>query len=654
RLARTLERPAPSSRHGVTRGLDARSLLAIGLAALGASTYFALGVVAGRALGLAPVAFLAAAGFFVVTVMTYLEGNTLHPERGGASTLARYALDELWSFVAGWAILLDYLIVMAIGAFTVPHYLAAFWEPAGWGGIEVLVAGAVLALVAWSNVRGVTADGLARILRIGVLNVVVSLAIIAVGTATMFEPGVILGTIDLGTAPTVEDLVFAAVFAAAAVTGIEAASGLAGEVRIGRPALKRVVAAATGFVLVLLVGMSIVALVAVPVTGGVTELGGPFVEAPVLGVASALEPAWFAEVTRYAVALLGAVVLFVAVNANMLGLSRLSYSLATNRQVPSIVGRLHPERSTPQMAILIACVLALILAATSDLDLLAGVFAFGAMLAFAIAHVSVIVLRFREPDAPRPFRVPLSVRVGGGSVPVPAVLGALAAIAAWVSVVVLHDGGQLVGAAWMVAGLVLYLVYRRQQDKPLRKRFTIPADVLREGPPLAYGSILVPVFGRSLDDDIVGTAGRLAAEEDQAGEDGTVIEAIYILQMPMSLPIDARVPEERLGEARRALARAKEVGEEYEGVQVATATTRGRSVGETIVEEARRRGVEAIVLAAEEPTRTRGGALLGGRGGPRDRVAGDVTQYVMEKAPCRVVLTAPPAGEEGTREGVAP
>jgi APA family basic amino acid/polyamine antiporter len=222
-------------------------------------------------------------------------------------------------------------------------------------------------------------------------------------------------------------------------------------------------------------------------------------------------------------------------------------------------------------------------------------------------------------------------------------------------VVVLHEGAAIVGSAWMLAGIVLYVVYRRGQDKPLRKRFTIPDEVLRETRPLEYGSILVPVFGHPLDDDIVGTAGRLAAEEGDVGEDGAVIEAIYVLEIPMSLPIDARVPPERVQVARDALARAKEVGEEYEGVQVATATTRGRSAGQTIVEEARRRGVEAIVLAAEEPTRTRGGALLGGRGGARDRGVGELTRYVMEKAPCRVVLTAPPAGEEaGTREGVAP
>jgi basic amino acid/polyamine antiporter, APA family len=122
----------------------------------------------------------------------------------------------------------------------------------------------------------------------------------------------------------------------------------------------------------------------------------------------------------------------------------------------------------------------------------------------------------------------------------------------------------------------------------------------------------------------------------------------------MSLPIDARVPDERVKEAKRVLARAKEVGEEYEGIEVATAMVRGRSVGQAIVSEARRRGVEAIVLGAEEPTHLRGGAILGGRGRVRDRFVGETTRYVIEKAPCKVILTAPPAGVEGTREGVLP
>jgi basic amino acid/polyamine antiporter, APA family len=220
--------------------------------------------------------------------------------------------------------------------------------------------------------------------------------------------------------------------------------------------------------------------------------------------------------------------------------------------------------------------------------------------------------------------------------------------------VALHEGARVAGALWMLAGILLYLVYRRGQDKPLRKRFTIPEEALREEPEAEYGSILVPVFGEELDDDIIGTAGRLAAEHADEGEGGAVLEALYVFEIPMSLPIDARVPEERVKEAQRVLSRAKDVGEEYEGVEVATAMVRGRTAGAAIITEARRRGVEAIVLAAEQPTRIRGGALLGGRGRARDRFVGETTRYVVEKAPCKVILTAPPAGEEGTREGVAP
>jgi APA family basic amino acid/polyamine antiporter len=338
----------------------------------------------------------------------------------------------------------------------------------------------------------------------------------------------------------------------------------------------------------------------------------------------------------------------------MLGLSRLSYSLATNGQIPAGLGKLHREHSTPYVAIVIASVLSFALVLSNDVDFLAGIFAFGAMLAFTLAHLSIVVLRFREPNLPRAFRIPWGVEVGGGVLPLPAVLGCLIAAGAWVSVVVLHSGARLLGGLWMVGGIVFYVVYRRAQGKPLAKRYQIPVEALRDAPDVEYGAILVPVFGEELDDDIVGTAGRLAAEEADEGEGGAVIEAIYVVEIPMSLPLDARVPEEKILEARRALQRAKQVGEEYEGVEVATASVRARTFGQGIVEEARRRGVEAIVLAAEEPTRMRGGRRLGGRGGPRNRAAGETTRYVIEKAPCRVILTAPPLGEEGTREGVAP
>jgi APA family basic amino acid/polyamine antiporter len=219
------------------------------------------------------------------------------------------------------------------------------------------------------------------------------------------------------------------------------------------------------------------------------------------------------------------------------------------------------------------------------------------------------------------------------------------AAAGWGAVVVFHAGARYVGAGWLLGGLILYLTYRTAEEKPVLRRVTIPERALRhEALEPEFGSILVPIFGNALDDDIVQTAGRLAgATRDDIEEEGAVIEAIWVFEVPLALPLDAPLPEPQIQRAREALARAKAVGEEYEGVEVATATVRARRTGEAIVREARRRGVEAIVLAAEEPSRVRGGALLGGAGGPLDNYVGEVTKYVIRKSPVRVILTAPPA-----------
>jgi basic amino acid/polyamine antiporter, APA family len=634
--------------------MGALALFAIGLSAVGASIYFSLGVVAGNALGLTPVVFLFAGVFFVLTMMTYLEGGVLHQERGGASALARYAFNELWSFIAGWAILLDYLIVIAIASFSISHYFQVIWHGAGGTGATFAIAAATIAAVAAMNIRGLPVDRLRLVLGTGLLNLIVLFAVMAVGLSLFWDPGAVTDSIKLGEAPQWDDLIFGLVVATVALTGIEAASGFAGDVQAATGELRRLVVIGTVVVLVVFVGVSIVAVMAVPVTGGTTALGTQYVEAPVLGVVSRFDPAWLANTFRWVIAIVASLALFQAANTSMLGLSRLSYSLATNGQIPAGLGKLHRDHSTPYVAIAIASILSFALVLSNDIDFLAGIFAFGAMLAFALAHLSIIVLRYREPGLARAFRIPGNVKVGGGMLPLPAVAGGLIAAGAWISVVILHAGARLIGGLWMIAGVVFYIAYRRAQGKPLAKRYQIPVEALRDAPEVEYGAILVPIFGEEIDDDIIGTAGRLAAEEAEEGEGGAVIEAIYVVEIPMSLPLDARVPEEKIVKARKALKRAKQVGEEYEGVEVATASVRARTYGQGIVEEARRRGVEAIVLAAEEPTRMRGGRRMGGLGGPRNRAVGETTRYVIEKAPCRVILTAPPLGEEGTREGVAP
>ena len=366
-----------------------------------------------------------------------------------------------------------------------------------------------------------------------------------------------------------------------------------------------------------------------------------------LGLVSSFEQEWLREPLRYVIAVFAIALLVIACNAAMFGLSRLGYSLALNRQVPSMLGRLHPRYATPVVLISLGALLAVALVIPTDLEFLAAIYAFGATLAFTIVHLSVIRLRFREPDRDRPYKVPFNVRVGRAELPLTAVLGAFVAAVAFFSVLALHDAARFVGAGWMVFGVLLYVIYRTVEGKPVFKRVTVPAKALtRHEVEAEYGSILVPVLGTPLDDDIMQTAGRLAGDDNEdAGEGGAVIEALWVFEVPMALPLDSRVSDVDLQRARRALARAKAIGEEYEGVEVATATVRARRAGEAIVHEARRRGVEAIVLAAEEPTGIRGGLHLGGKQGLHDSFVGETTRYVLQKARCRVILTAPPSGK---------
>ena len=637
------------------RTVGSPTLFAVIYTLLASAIYFSLGVATDHALTLTPLVYLLGGIFFLLAAMTYVEGASLHQERAGATVFARYAFNELWSFIAGWALLLDYVILIAVTVFSATNYLAVYWSPLGRGGTELALAIGFIVYVAVRNVIGFSSRRAHRVAMLVIADFALQLVLIVAGLILFFSWSEITAPVDLGTTPSWGDLIFAFGVATVVFTGLESAAGLSGEVAIGRRGLRRLVAAACGAVMVIYVGIAAVAVSSLPMASG--SVSGHWIEAPMLSVAGAFDDHWNTSAVKYVIAAAAAATLIAGANSAMLGLSRLAYSLATNRQIPSAVGRLHPKRSTPYVVIVIAAVLAAGLVVTEDADFLVGIFAFGALLGLTIAHLAVCVLRYREPERDRPYRMPLAVKIRGGDLPLPSVLGALLSFAAWVSVMITHEGARYVGLGWMIVGLALYVVYRTTQGKSLTRRVVVPAQALqREEIEAEYGSILVPIFGTPLDDDIVQTAGRLASEEaaDDATEVATAtIEALWVFEVPMALPIDDRLPEAQLDRARAALRRAKAVGEEYEGVEVATATVRARQAGQAIVEEAKRRGVELIVLAAEEPSRIRGGAMLGGRAS-LDNFVGDVTKYVVNKSPCRVILTAPPAEDRRADEAPAP
>jgi basic amino acid/polyamine antiporter, APA family len=648
-----LTEPAPEEQQDrLRRGLGVPWLFAVVYSVVGFSIYFSLGVVADFGLGLTPLIFLGAGVLFVLTTLTYVEGGAMFAERGGSSTFARYAFNELVSFIAGWAILIDFLIVIALAAISVPHYLEPIVGGLDSTGPEIAVATGVIVAVCLLNILDLTGHRRQRALAVLALgDLLLQVAVIAVGVFAVWHPDRLTAELNLFTDPSFSDIVYAGVLAMLAYAGIEAASNLAPDIDFRPRELGRIVTVGALTVPLVYAGMAAIALMAVPVVAGPqgpeTALGSEFVENPVLGVVSAYDPPWLADVMRWLVALIAAPVLFWAANTSMLGLSRHMYALAINRQIPSWLGKLGKTHPTPHVAIAIAGVIAIGLVVPTDVELLAGIYAFGALLAITIAHLSVIRMRQLEPERERPFRVPFDVRWRGAAIPLPALFAAVVSALAFASVIAYHSDARWVGGGWMLFGLLGYVVYRRfVEEISLTERVSVTEQALTKTvPEIEYRTILVPVFGTDLDDDIVGTAGRLAAQSSTRDSARPRVDLIYVIEVPLTLPLDAALPAEKVEEANDTIVRALEVGLEYPSVDVTARVVRARSVGAGIVEAARAEGVEAIVIGGEPPSKVRGGPVLGGIGA-RQAALGTVTEYVLEKAPCRVLMTAPPEDRE--------
>ena len=622
-------------------------VFAVAYSAVGFSLYFSLGVVADYGLGLTPLLFLGAGLMFVLATLTFAEGGSMFVERGGSSNMARYAFNELVSFIAGWALLIDFIVVVALAAVSAPHYLSPIWEGFAEGAGEVLSAVAIVIGAALVNVLGWWGFRRQRLLvALAVGDIVVQFLLIVVGLAVALDPSALTANLELFSSPTATDAIYAFVIATVAFAGIEAASDLAPDLDWDVPDLRRSVTAGAALLPIVYAGVAAVALMAVPVVmqpgGPESALGGEFIEEPILGVAQSFDPAWVSDLMQIVVVIVAPVVLIWAASTAMLGLSRHVYVLATNRQIPSWLGKLS-RRRTPYVAILAATVIAVGLVIPGDIELLAGIYAFGATLAIAIAHASILKLRAKRPDVVRPFRIPGNVRIAGKEMPVPALAGLAVTGLAWLSVIVYHDEARWVGGGWMAFGLVGYVVYRKGfEGTSLLKRVEVPADALeKQRVAVEYQDILVPIFGGPLDDDIVGTAGRLAAAVKREGGSESRLRIVFVVDLPLTVPLSSPPPRARMELANAALERARLVAEEYDTVDVQETVVRARSVGAGIVQAAREMGAEMIVMGAEPPTRIRGGAILGGIGGHRPEEIGPVTEYVLAKAPCRVLVTAP-------------
>ncbi len=227
----------PARAEGLSqRALGAPLLFAVTYSAVGFSLYFSLGVVADRGLGLTPLLFLGAGLLFVLATMSFAEGGAMFLDRGGSANLARHAFNELISFIAAWALLIDFILVIALAAVSAPHYLSPIWDGFGHGTGEVLTAVGIVAVVAAINIAGWLGLRRQRLLvALAIGDLAVQVLLIVVGAAVVFEPSLLTENLDLFTSPSVEDAVYALVIATVAFAGIEAAADLAPDLEWDAP-----------------------------------------------------------------------------------------------------------------------------------------------------------------------------------------------------------------------------------------------------------------------------------------------------------------------------------------------------------------------------------------------------------------------------------
>jgi APA family basic amino acid/polyamine antiporter len=619
-------------RGNLHRVLGTPQLFSIGYGDVGSSIYYALGVTTLYALGAAPLALALAGIVFVCTVLTYTELATAIPESGGSCSFARRAFNDLMSFIAGWALLLDYIVTIAISAYSIGPYLSNFIPALKTGGMgNVSFTLAVLTLLLGLNVLGIKESTRVALL-LCIFDIATQLAIITFGLVLLmqiFQPDQFVyhlhqlwirmqvGLPDAPWSPTWEQFFKGVGMAMVAYIGIESISQLAGEARHPDRTIPRAMIATMVTLFVLYFGVSAIALTALTPQ----ELTTHYLEDPIAGIAASMP--FGRKYLAPWVGLLGATILFVAANAGLIGASRLTFAMSQHFALPRVFYRLHPRFKTPYVSLIAFTVIAAaIVAVARNLTHIAELYNFGAMLSFALAHASLIGLRIREPGLPRPFKVGWNLRLGRVELPWTSLIGLLGTAAVWVDVILTKPAGRNLGFLWMGVGVVSYLWYRRQQHLPATGRVEIERLTVPGYQPVSVRKILVPTNG-SHTNDMVQFGAKLARMH------GADLTALHVIEIPPSLPLDTFFPE-KLSMADSIMEQSQAIGREYE-VPIEAQVKQSRFAGETIVELARDGGYDLVIVSSKPRALSTA---------PGRTSLGTTVEYVMRNAPCRVwILT---------------
>ena len=615
---------------GLERVLGTPALFSTAYGDVGSSIYYALGLTASFALGLTPVVFVIAGIFFVCTAATYAEGTVRFPEAGGSSSFARHAFNEVISFGAGWAQLLNYMVTISISAFFVPHYLSVFWGPLRENPWDI-VGGAVVILV----LVALNVFGIREAVRLNVILAIVDFStqvlLVLIGASLIFHPHLLASNVHLGVAPEWSRFLLAIPIGMIAYTGMETISNLAEETRNPPRDVPRAYKFVAGAVFTIYLTLPAIALMALPVhqVGGHYEtlLGqNPprgFANDPVLGLVEniGLHGLLLSSIKVY-VGILAATILIIAANAGVIGSSRITYSMSTYRQLPELFRRLHPRFKTPWLSLIcFSGVLATATLLPGKIDFLGTMYSFGAMLSFAVANAALIGLRYRYPDEELQVKSWPNLRRRGVDWPIFAIVGLFGTVTAWITVVVEEPTTRWVGFGWLAAGFTSYVVYRRLVVRaPLTQTVRAPIAI-GASVALEYRRIVVPMVDGLESELALDLALELATQR------GATVTAVAAIEVPLDLPLDADLPEQETA-ANTLLDDARAAGELH-GIQVVTRFVRARNAGQAIVAEAASRQAEIVVLGSP-------------RRNGRAAIFGKTVDYVLHHSPTRVMVAAAP------------
>jgi APA family basic amino acid/polyamine antiporter len=460
---------------------------------------------------------------------------------------------------------------------------------------------------------------------LAVADLITQIILVVIGLALVFNPSILVDNVDFGVAPSWGDFFLGIAVGMIAYTGIETISNMSEEAKDASKTIPR----GTGLTVLAVLGLyallPLIALSAMPVhetaNGFSTELGTTFAGDPVLGIVENLGlSAGLTDVLRYYVGILAAVILLIATNAGLIGVSRLTFSMGHYRQLPERLRQVHPRFRTPYVAIMVFSLVAAITLLPGETDLLATLYSFGAMLSFTIAHMSVIKLRQRYPEKEREWKPPGTVSALGFDVPLTALFGGLGTFSAWIVVMALNPRTLVIGGIWMLAGISIYLLYRRSQgiSAVQTHKVVLPEPLGVEE--VEYQSVLVAFEDdEPFSEQTMATAVKLAAKRRRA------IHVLSVVTVPSHLPLDAELDSQE-EEAQSKIEQAKLIG----GLRVSGHVHRARpnQAGHSIAEEARELKASALVMGL----RYRNGAPLYGK----------TLQTVLAERPTRVIVVGEP------------